>query len=90
MRRGLDEVAWVRQGHLSEAPQACCLPSLPSCRQCPPALGPCACTHPALCAPRSPSPQPGHKCVCVKDGLPTWVCEIMVTKPNVSPADCAT
>jgi len=27
--------------------------------------------------------QPGHKCVSVKDGLPTWVCEIMVTKPTV-------
>lgn len=33
-----------------------------------------------------PTPQAGHKCVCVKDGLPTWVCEIMVTKPNVREA----
>lgn len=30
--------------------------------------------------------KPGHKCVCVKDGLPTWICELMVTKPTVREA----
>jgi hypothetical protein len=38
------------------------------------------------CMPPSVHTQPGHKCVCVADGLPTWVCEIMVVKPRVSKA----
>lgn len=29
---------------------------------------------------------PGHNCVCVKDGLPTWVCELMVVRPRVKDA----
>ena len=28
----------------------------------------------------------GQKCVCVKDGLPTWICELMVCKPTVKEA----
>jgi carnosine synthase len=28
----------------------------------------------------------GARCVCVADGLPTWVCEIMVKKPKVQEA----
>ncbi|KAL6747588.1 ATP-grasp domain-containing protein [Haematococcus lacustris] len=28
----------------------------------------------------------GHKCVCVKDGLPTWVCDIMIIRPTVHEA----
>lgn len=28
----------------------------------------------------------GEHCVCVHDGLPTWVCEIMVKKPTVQEA----
>jgi hypothetical protein len=30
--------------------------------------------------------QAGSKCVCVADGLPTWVCELMVVKPTVQEA----
>uniref|UniRef100_A0A7S0RDS3 ATP-grasp domain-containing protein n=1 Tax=Chlamydomonas leiostraca TaxID=1034604 RepID=A0A7S0RDS3_9CHLO len=41
--------------------------------------------HPEVLYAR-PLVQAGHKCVCVADGLPTWVCEIMVTKPNVHDA----
>ena len=29
------------------------------------------------------APQAGSKVVCVEDGLPTWVCELMVVKPTV-------
>ena len=28
----------------------------------------------------------GDKCICVKDGLPTWLCELMVSKPTVKEA----
>jgi len=28
----------------------------------------------------------GGKCVCVDDGMPTWVCEMMVERPNVHEA----
>jgi len=30
--------------------------------------------------------QAGSKVVCVEDGLPTWVCELMVVKPTVQEA----
>ncbi len=30
--------------------------------------------------------QAGSKVVCVDDGLPTWVCELMVIKPTVQEA----
>ncbi len=30
-----------------------------------------------------PLVQPGSKTVCVKDGMPTWLCELMVIRPNV-------
>lgn len=30
--------------------------------------------------------QPGQRCVCVEDGLPTWVCELMAVKPTVHEA----
>lgn len=30
--------------------------------------------------------QAGSKVVCVEDGLPTWVCELMVVKPTVEEA----
>jgi hypothetical protein len=30
--------------------------------------------------------QAGSKVVCVADGLPTWVCELMVVKPTVQEA----
>lgn len=30
--------------------------------------------------------QAGEKVVCVEDGLPTWVCELMVIKPTVDEA----
>lgn len=30
--------------------------------------------------------QAGDKVVCVEDGLPTWVCELMVVKPTVEEA----
>lgn len=30
--------------------------------------------------------EPGSKVVCVSDGLPTWVCELMVQKPTVDEA----
>ncbi len=30
--------------------------------------------------------QPGERCVCVEDGLPTWVCELMAVKPTVHEA----
>ena len=33
-----------------------------------------------------PIVQAGAKCVCVKDGLPTWICELMVSKPTVKEA----
>lgn len=33
-----------------------------------------------------PLVKPGHKCVCVEEGLPTWICELMVTKPTVREA----
>jgi carnosine synthase len=36
-----------------------------------------------MCAP---TVQAGSKCVCVEDGLPTWVCELMVVKPTVQEA----
>ncbi len=35
--------------------------------------------HPNVMYAR-PLVQPGHKCVCVEDGLPTWVAELMVSK----------
>mmetsp|Transcript_24803 Transcript_24803/g.63947 ORF Transcript_24803/g.63947 Transcript_24803/m.63947 type:complete len:638 (+) Transcript_24803:91-2004(+) len=41
--------------------------------------------HPEVLYAR-PLVEPGHKCVSVADGLPTWVCEIMVTKPKVQDA----
>jgi hypothetical protein len=37
--------------------------------------------------PSRPRPrQAGSKVVCVEDGLPTWVCELMVVKPTVEEA----
>lgn len=30
--------------------------------------------------------QAGQKCTAVTDGMPTWVCELMVTKPSVEEA----
>ena len=30
--------------------------------------------------------EPGAKVVCASDGLPTWVCELMVAKPTVDEA----
>lgn len=30
--------------------------------------------------------EPGSKVVCVEDGLPSWVCELMVTRPTVDDA----
>uniref|UniRef100_A0A7R9Z3D5 ATP-grasp domain-containing protein n=1 Tax=Chlamydomonas euryale TaxID=1486919 RepID=A0A7R9Z3D5_9CHLO len=33
-----------------------------------------------------PLVKPGHKCVCVDDGLPTWIAELMVVKPTVREA----
>ncbi len=30
--------------------------------------------------------QAGQKCVCVADGMPTWVLELMVHKPTVREA----
>jgi len=33
-----------------------------------------------------PLVEPGHKCVCVEDGLPTWVCELMVQARTVEEA----
>lgn len=33
-----------------------------------------------------PIVQPGTKVVCVEDGLPTWVCELMVSKPSIDEA----
>ena len=33
-----------------------------------------------------PIVQAGAKCDCVKDGLPTWICELMVSKPTVKEA----
>ncbi|KAF5841959.1 ATP-grasp domain-containing protein [Dunaliella salina] len=41
--------------------------------------------HPEVLYAR-PLVEPGHKCISVADGLPTWVCEIMVTKPKVQDA----
>lgn len=29
---------------------------------------------------------PWRQVVCVEDGLPTWVCELMVTKPTIDEA----
>jgi len=29
---------------------------------------------------------PGEKVVCVKDGMPSWICEIMVTRPSLKEA----
>ena len=34
----------------------------------------------------SSHPQPGSKVVCVEDGLPTWVCEVMAAKPTLEEA----
>lgn len=36
--------------------------------------------------PPCAGPQAGSKVVCVQDGLPTWVCELMVVKPAVQEA----
>jgi hypothetical protein len=36
--------------------------------------------------PHTIPPQAGSKVVCVEDGLPTWVCELMVVKPTVEEA----
>ncbi|PNW74037.1 hypothetical protein CHLRE_13g582800v5 [Chlamydomonas reinhardtii] len=33
-----------------------------------------------------PLVQPGAKCHCVADGLPTWLCELMVVRPDVREA----
>lgn len=33
-----------------------------------------------------PLVQPGQRCVCVADGLPTWVCELMVVRNDVREA----
>ncbi|EFJ50268.1 hypothetical protein VOLCADRAFT_89214 [Volvox carteri f. nagariensis] len=33
-----------------------------------------------------PLVQPGAKCNCVADGLPTWLCELMVIRPDVRQA----
>jgi hypothetical protein len=33
-----------------------------------------------------PLVQPGAKCHCVADGLPTWLCELMVVRPDVRDA----
>jgi hypothetical protein len=43
---------------------------------------------PTLPLPPTPPPktQAGSKVVCVEDGLPTWVCELMVVKPTVDEA----
>eukprot|EP00798_Chlamydomonas_sp_ICE-L_P025943 gene25943-11622_t len=30
--------------------------------------------------------EPGQKCLCVQDGLPTWVCSLMVSKPTIREA----
>ena len=42
-------------------------------------------THPDVLYAR-PLVAPGSKVTCVDDGLPTWVCEIMVVKPTVEEA----
>ena len=41
--------------------------------------------HPDVLYAR-PLVKAGHKCICVKDGLPTWICELMATKPKVKDA----
>eukprot|EP00878_Enallax_costatus_P017564 GHUV01018451.1.p1 GENE.GHUV01018451.1~~GHUV01018451.1.p1 ORF type:complete len:258 (+),score=68.58 GHUV01018451.1:84-857(+) len=41
--------------------------------------------HPDVLYAR-PLVQAGDKVVCVEDGLPTWVCELMVVKPTVQEA----
>ena len=33
-----------------------------------------------------PIVEPGLKVVCAADGLPTWVCELMVAKPTIDEA----
>eukprot|EP00887_Chlorella_sp_A99_P000177 scaffold13.g177.t1 len=33
-----------------------------------------------------PLVEPGSRVVCVEDGLPTWVCELMVTSPDIHDA----
>ncbi|GAB4823654.1 hypothetical protein N2152v2_010700 [Parachlorella kessleri] len=30
--------------------------------------------------------EPGSKVVCAQDGLPTWVCQVLVTRPTVEEA----
>ena len=42
-------------------------------------------THPDVLYARPLVPA-GSKVTCVDDGLPTWVCEIMVVKPTVEEA----
>lgn len=41
--------------------------------------------HPDVLYAR-PLVEAGHKCVCAADGLPTWICELMTTKPTVKEA----
>ena len=50
----------------------------------------CAClqdweTHPDVLYAR-PLVQAGQRCTAVTDGMPTWVAELMVTKPTVEEA----
>lgn len=42
-------------------------------------------SHPDVLYAR-PLVKAGHKCICVEDGLPTWICELMATKPKVKEA----
>lgn len=50
------------------------LPQTPSCTAC------------RLSTPPCPTPCVASQVVCVQDGLPTWICEFMVSRGNIHEA----